>query len=76
MGIKFFSGFGGCWLMKRIKTNGFGLDMVWLVLGAASYTLVGWRWSAPAAAWIALIFLDGIGPCFLCPVYTPRLPGI
>jgi apolipoprotein N-acyltransferase len=43
--------------MNRKKTNGFGLDVLWLVIGTAFYALVGWRWSAPAAAWIALVFL-------------------
>jgi hypothetical protein len=31
--------------------------MLWLGLGSAAYALIGWRWSAPAAAWIAPIFL-------------------
>ena len=31
--------------------------VVWLAVGAAAYGLVGWRWSAPAAAWIAPVFL-------------------
>jgi len=43
--------------MKIKKTNGFGTDLLWLILGSAAYMLVGWRWSAPAAAWIAPIFL-------------------
>ncbi len=39
------------------KTNGFGLDLLWLALGSAAYAFIGWRWSAPAAAWIAPVFL-------------------
>lgn len=43
--------------MKQNKTKGVGLDLLWLALGAACYALVGWRWSAPAAAWAAPVFL-------------------
>jgi apolipoprotein N-acyltransferase len=43
--------------MKRTGTNGFGFDLLWLGLGSAAYALIGWRWSAPAAAWIAPVFL-------------------
>jgi apolipoprotein N-acyltransferase len=43
--------------MKRTRTNGFGFDLLWLALGSAAYALIGWRWSAPAAAWIAPVFL-------------------
>jgi apolipoprotein N-acyltransferase len=43
--------------MKRTRTNGFGFDLLWLGLGSAAYALIGWRWSAPAAAWIAPVFL-------------------
>jgi apolipoprotein N-acyltransferase len=43
--------------MKRNRTNGFGLDLIWLALGCAAYALIGWRWSAPVAAWIAPVFL-------------------
>jgi hypothetical protein len=57
--------------MNRKKTNGYGLDVLWLVIGTAFCALVGWRWSAAAAAWIALVFLDGIPLCFLCPFCTP-----
>jgi len=39
------------------KTNGFGLDVLWLAIGAGAYAFIGWRWSAPAAAWIAPVFL-------------------
>ena len=43
--------------MKTEKTNGFVLDMLWLAIGSVSYAFIGWRWSAPAAAWIAPVFL-------------------
>ena len=43
--------------MTRNRTNGFGVDLLWLVLGSLAYALIGWRWSAPAAAWIAPVFL-------------------
>jgi apolipoprotein N-acyltransferase len=43
--------------MNSKKTNGFGLDVLWLAIGALAYTFIGWRWSAPAAAWIAPVFL-------------------
>jgi apolipoprotein N-acyltransferase len=43
--------------MTTKRTNGFGFDLLWLGLGSASYVLIGWRWSAPAAAWIAPVFL-------------------
>ena len=43
--------------MKSKKTNGFALDMLWLAIGSAAYAFIGWRWSAPAAAWIAPVFL-------------------
>ena len=43
--------------MKRTETNGLGFDLLWLGLGSAAYALIGWRWSAPAAAWIAPVFL-------------------
>lgn len=43
--------------MIRKKTNGFAVDLLWLALGSAAYALIGWRWSAPAAAWIAPVFL-------------------
>ncbi|UCG00105.1 MAG: hypothetical protein JSV89_11325 [Spirochaetaceae bacterium] len=41
--------------MKR--TNGIGSDLLWLGLGSVAYAFIGWRWSAPAAAWIAPVFL-------------------
>ena len=43
--------------MMSKKTNGFGLDVLWLAIGAGAYAFIGWRWSAPAAAWIAPVFL-------------------
>jgi apolipoprotein N-acyltransferase len=43
--------------MKKTRTNGFGFDLLWLGLGSIAYALIGWRWSAPAAAWIAPVFL-------------------
>ena len=43
--------------MTRMKTNGFAVDLLWLALGCTAYALIGWRWSAPAAAWIAPVFL-------------------
>ncbi len=43
--------------MTGNRTNGFGIDLLWLALGSAAYALIGWRWSAPAAAWIAPVFL-------------------
>ena len=43
--------------MTRNKTNRFAVDLLWLVLGSTAYALIGWRWSAPAAAWIAPVFL-------------------
>ncbi len=43
--------------MTRKRTNGFGFDILWLGLGSAAFALIGWRWSAPAAAWIAPVFL-------------------
>jgi len=43
--------------MKSKKTSGFGLDLLWLALGSIAYAFIGWRWSAPAAAWIAPVFL-------------------
>ena len=43
--------------MTRCRTNRFAVDLIWLALGSAAYALVGWRWSAPAAAWIAPVFL-------------------
>jgi len=43
--------------MTRTRTNRFRTDLLWLGLGSAAYALIGWRWSAPAAAWIAPVFL-------------------
>jgi apolipoprotein N-acyltransferase len=43
--------------MTRNRTNGFTVDLLWLALGCTAYALIGWRWSAPAAAWIAPVFL-------------------
>jgi len=43
--------------MTRTRTNGLGYDLLWLGLGSAANALIGWRWSAPAAAWIAPVFL-------------------
>jgi apolipoprotein N-acyltransferase len=31
--------------------------IIWLAVATVAYGLVGWRWSAPAAAWIAPVFL-------------------
>ena len=31
--------------------------MLWLAVGTVAYAFIGWRWSAPAAAWIAPVFL-------------------
>ena len=43
--------------MKTKRTNRIGPDLLWLVLGSVAYAFIGWRWSAPAAAWIAPVFL-------------------
>jgi apolipoprotein N-acyltransferase len=43
--------------LTRTRTNGFAADLLWLALGCAAYALIGWRWSAPAGAWIAPVFL-------------------
>ncbi|MBN2551765.1 MAG: hypothetical protein JXB06_03295 [Spirochaetales bacterium] len=43
--------------MQRKTTNAFKIDLLWLGLGSLAYAFVGWRWSAPAAAWIAPVFL-------------------
>ena len=43
--------------MKSKKKSGFGLDVLWLAIGTVAYAFIGWRWSAPAAAWIAPVFL-------------------
>jgi apolipoprotein N-acyltransferase len=44
-------------IMKSKKTNRPGLDVLWLAIGAVAYAFIGWRWSAPAATWIAPVFL-------------------
>ena len=33
------------------------LDLLWLALGVALFTFVGWRWNMPIAAWLSPLFL-------------------
>ena len=43
--------------MSKRKSVFNPIDLLWLVLGSALFTFVGWRWNMPIAAWLSPIFL-------------------